>query len=194
VTLWLGPAVVPVILDSCVLYPYELRCLLLEAAQEGLYRAHWSHRILDDTVCNLVEDGRIDPARAERLCSVMASAFPEALIDPPQELEAGLSCDPGDRHVLAAAVAAKAEVIVTHNVRHFPDESTAPLGIQALTPDQFLCNLLDLGDTAIHGCLRAMAEQQRNPRRSVEALLRILSREAPIFSSRCLEFLIRPQA
>ena len=94
----------------------------------------------------------------------------------------------------AVAAAAKAEVIVTHNIRHFPNESTAPLGIQALTPYQFLCNLLDLGDTAIHGCLTAMAEQQRNPRRSVEALLRILSREVPIFSSRCLEFLIRPQA
>ncbi len=193
-TLWLGPAVFPAILDSCVLYPYELRCLLLEAAQEGLYRVHWSQRILDDTVRNLVKDGRIDPARAERLCSVMAAAFPEALIDPPQGLEAGMSCDPGDRHVLAAAVAAKAEVIVTHNIRHFPAESTESLGIQAVTPDQFLCNLLDLGEAAIHGCLKTMAEQQRNPSRSVETLLQILRRDTPIFSSRCLEFLVRRQA
>jgi len=194
VTLWLGPAVFPAILDSCVLYPYELRCLLLEAAQDGLYRVHWSQRILVDTARNLVEDGRVDPARAERLCRLMAEAFPEALIDPPQGLEEGLSCDPGDRHVLAAAVAATADVIVTHNIRHFPAASTEPLGIQVVTPDQFLCNLLDLGAAAIHGCLNTMAEQQRNPSRSVETLLKILSREAPIFSSRCLEFLIRPQA
>lgn len=188
-TLWLGPAVFPAILDSCVLYPYELRCLLLEAAQEGIYRVHWSQKILDDTVRNLVEDGRIDPSKATRLCSVMAAAFPEARVDPPPELDIGLSCDPGDRHVLAAAVTAKAEVIVTHNIRHFPPESTDPLGIQALTPDQFLCNLLDLADAAIHGCLRQMALQQRSPKRTLEVLLRILSRDAPIFSSRCLEFL-----
>lgn len=64
--MWLGLAVFPAILDSCVLYPYELRCLLLEAAQDGLYRVHWSQRILDDTACNLVEDGGVNPARAER--------------------------------------------------------------------------------------------------------------------------------
>jgi predicted nucleic acid-binding protein len=189
VTLWLGPAVFPVILDSCVLYPYELRCLLLEAAQEGLYRVHWSRRILNDTVRNLVEDGRIDPARAQRLCGVMAAAFPEALVDPPPELELGLSCDPGDRHVLAATVAAKAEVIVTRNIRHFPITATEPFGVEALTPDQFLCNLLDLAPAAIHGCLTAMERQQRNPSRTVETLLQILRREAPNFASRGLEFL-----
>ena len=37
-SLWLEPAVFPVLLDSCVLYPYELRHLLLEAAHEQLYR------------------------------------------------------------------------------------------------------------------------------------------------------------
>jgi len=189
VTLWLGPAVFPAILDSCVLYPYELRCLLLEAAQEGLYRVHGSKRILDDTVRNLVADGRIDPPRAERLCSVMAAAFPEALVDPPPELELGLACDPGDRHVLAAAVAAKAEVIVTRNIRHFPAASIEPFGIEVLTPDQFLGNLLDLGPAAIHGCLEAIASQQRHPSRTVRALLQILGREAPNFASRCLEFL-----
>jgi len=58
VSLWLEPAVFPVLLDSCVLYPYELRHLLLEAAHEQLYRVHWSGQILEDTVRNLVADGR----------------------------------------------------------------------------------------------------------------------------------------
>jgi len=39
-------------------------------------------------------------------------------------------------------------VIVTLNVRHFPAEVLAPLGIEAVTPDQFLCNLLDLAPGA----------------------------------------------
>jgi hypothetical protein len=95
--------------------------------------------------------------------------------------------------VLAAAIAAKAEVIVTLNVRHFPSEVLAPLGIEAVTPDHFLCNLLDLDPITIHGCLRAMAARQRNPARSAQVLLQILSRQAPVFASRCMEFQVDAQ-
>jgi len=190
VSLWLEPAVFPVLLDSCVLYPYELRDLLLEAAHEHLYRVHWSAQILEDTVRNLLADARTTPERASRFCTAMERAFPEALVEPPTGLADQLGCDPGDRHVLAAAIAAKAEVIVTLNVRHFPAEVMAPLGIEAVTPDQFLCNLLDLDPTAIHGCLQTIAARQRNPARTARALLQILNRQAPIFASRCMEFLI----
>lgn len=73
-------------------------------------------------------------------------------------------------------------------MRHFPAGVLAPLGIEAVTPDQFLCNLLDLDPTAIHGCLQTIASRQRNPARTAQALLQILSRQAPTFASRCMEF------
>jgi predicted nucleic acid-binding protein len=190
VSLWLEPAVFPVLLDSCVLYPYELRDLLLEIAHEHLYRVHWSPQILEDTVRNLMADARSTPEKASRFCAAMERAFPEALVEPPPGLADQLGCDPGDRHVLAAAIAAKAEVIVTLNVRHFPAEVLVPLGIEAVTPDQFLCNLLDLAPGAIHGCLQTIAARQRNPARTAQALLQILSRQAPTFASRCMEFQI----
>ena len=57
-SLWLEPVVFPVLLDSCVLYPYELRDLLLEIAHEHLYRVHWSPQILDDTTRNLLSGRR----------------------------------------------------------------------------------------------------------------------------------------
>ena len=189
-SLWLEPAVFPVLLDSCVLYPYELRDLLLEAAHNHLYRVHWSARILEDTVRNLLADGRTTQQQAARFSAEMERVFPEALVEPPPGLADHLGCDPGDRHVLAAAIAAKAEAIVTLNLRHFPTEVLAPLGIEAVTPDQFLCNLLDLDSGSIHGCLQAMAARQRNPTRNVQALLQILSRQAPTFASRCMECLI----
>jgi predicted nucleic acid-binding protein len=194
VSLWLEPAVFPVLLDSCVLYPYELRDLLLEAAHEHLYRVHWSPRILQDTVRNLLEDERTTPEKASRFCAAMERAFPEAQVAPPAGLADQLGCDPGDRHVLAAAIAAKAEVIVTLNVRHFPVEVLSPLGIEAVSPDQFLCNLLDLAPAAIHDCLQAIAERQRNPARTAQALLQILSRQAPTFASRCMEFQVDARA
>ena len=189
-SLWLEPAVFPVLLDSCVLYPYELRDLLLEIAHEHLYRVHWSPQILEDTVRNLIADARTTPERASRFCAQMERAFPEALVKPPSGLADQLGCDPGDRHVLAAAIAAKAELIVTLNVRHFPAVVLEPLGIDTVTPDQFLCNLLDLAPGAIHGCLETIAARQRNPARTAQALLQILSRQAPTFASRCMEFQI----
>lgn len=189
-SLWLEPAVFPVLLDSCVLYPYELRDLLLEIAHEHLYRVHWSTQILEDTVRNLIADARTTPERASRFCAQMERAFPEARVEPPPGLADQLGCDPGDRHVLAAAIAAKAELIVTLNVRHFPAEVLEPLGIEAVTPDQFLCNLLDLAPGAIHECLETIAARQRNPARTAQALLQILSRQAPTFASRCMEFQI----
>lgn len=187
-SLWLEPAVVPVLLDSCVLYPYELRDLLLEAAHEELYRVHWSLRILEDTVRNLLVDARTTPEQASRLAAAMERAFPEAMVEPPSGLADQLGCDPGDRHVLAAAIAARAETIVTLNVRHFPARVLAPLGIAAVTPDQFLCNLLDLAPTQMHTCLETITARQRNPFRTTQALLQILSRQAPSFASRCMEF------
>ena len=187
-SLWLEPAVFPVLLDSCVIYPYELRDLLLQAADEHLFRVHWSPQILEDTVRNLLDDQRTTPEQACRFCAVMEQAFPEATVEPPAGLAEQLGCDPGDRHVLAAAIAAKAEVIVTLNIRHFPAEVLKPLGIEAMSPDQFLCNLLDLAPEIIHGCLNTIAARQRNPARTVQALLQILSRQAPTFASRCMEF------
>ena len=168
-SLWLEPAVFPVLLDSCVLYPYELRDLLLEVAHEHLYRVHWSPQILEDTVRNLLADARSTPEKASRFCAAMERAFPEAMVEPPSGL---------------------AELIVTLNVRHFPAVVLEPLGIDAVTPDQFLCNLLDLAPGAIHCCLETIAARQRNPARTAQALLQILSRQAPTFASRCMEFQI----
>jgi hypothetical protein len=43
-----------------------------------------------------------------------------------------------DRHVLAAAIRAGAEVIVTYNLKDFPAETLAKFGIEAQHPDDFL--------------------------------------------------------
>ena len=109
-SLWLEPAVFPVVLDSCVLYPYTLRDLLLEAANFHLYRVHWSARILEDTLKHLVADRRITQDHAHRLRSRMEAAFPEAMVDPPAHLAQDVDCHGDDRHVVAAALAAKLDL------------------------------------------------------------------------------------
>lgn len=48
--------------------------------------------------------------------------------------------DEGDRHVVAAALAARADGIVTRNIRHFPVEPLEALGIEVQALDEFLVN------------------------------------------------------
>jgi len=45
--------------------------------------------------------------------------------------------DPGDRHVIAAAVKCGAEAIVTFNLRHFPDAALDTWNIEVQHPDEF---------------------------------------------------------
>ena len=74
----------------------------------------------------------------------MNGALPRALVTGYEPLVEQLALpDPDDRHVLAAAICAGATVIVTENVDDFPSETLAPLGVEALTPDQFVGRLLD---------------------------------------------------
>ena len=50
--------------------------------------------------------------------------------------------DPDDRHVLAAAIRGRTDVIVTANVRDFPPEILTPFEIEAQHPDEFVMHLL----------------------------------------------------
>ncbi len=70
----------------------------------------------------------------------MEEAFPEAMV-PRQAYERlipAMANNSKDRHVLAAAVAGRADVIVTFNVSDFPAEACGPYGIDVQDPDTFL--------------------------------------------------------
>ena len=52
--------------------------------------------------------------------------------------------DPYDRHVLAAAIVGRCDVIVTQNLKDFPEEALKPYDIETPHPDGFLSNHLAL--------------------------------------------------
>ncbi len=85
----------------------------------------------------------------DRLLGQMASAFPEAEATGYQGLIDGLTCDAKDRHVLAAAVRVDAGAIVTFNIADFPDHSVESFEIEAIHPDTFLLDLLDLAPNTV---------------------------------------------
>jgi len=57
--------------------------------------------------------------------------------------------DPNDGHVLAAAIRSNAQVIVTFNLKDFPDAVLAPFGIEAKHPDDFVLDAIGLAPGAI---------------------------------------------
>ena len=69
-----------------------------------------------------------------------------------------MACDPKDKHELAAAVRANAEVLVTFNDKHFPELATTPYDVVVVTPDDFLLDQLDLYPGITVGALRAQVE------------------------------------
>lgn len=50
--------------------------------------------------------------------------------------------DEDDRHVLAAAVTARADILCTDNVKDFPPAAMASVGIELLTADALLSRLV----------------------------------------------------
>ncbi len=87
-------AVLCVLLDSCVILPMPLCDTLLRAAEAGLYRVHFSQKILDDATGNLVKQGRMTEARAARFQEMLKTHFPEAMVEVPEELVAVMTNRP----------------------------------------------------------------------------------------------------
>ena len=85
-----------VVLDTCVLYPANLRDTLLRFAEYGLYRAHWSEDILDELRRNLIEDG-IAPEPVSHLLPEMRKAFPHASVAGYRSPITAMTCDEKDR-------------------------------------------------------------------------------------------------
>jgi predicted nucleic acid-binding protein len=162
------------VLDANTLYPFSLRDTLLRLAELELYTPLWSERILAEMRRNLVER-QITNEQAERIVRAMRGAFEEADVDAAEieRLESAMINDPKDRHVLAAAVAAGSELIVTFNLDDFPVEACEPLGVEAIHPDDFL---LDLNDVSPDGVRAALVQQAAdlNPPWPIDQLLAAL--------------------
>jgi predicted nucleic acid-binding protein len=133
---------VEAVLDANVLLPAALRDTLLRAADAGLYQVRWSDDILAEVKRNLVGDWKLAEEQAERLMGVMREAFPDALVTGYATLIDGMPNHPKDRHVLAAAVACRATVIVTQNLRDFPSDALEPFNVQVQSADAFFVEVI----------------------------------------------------
>lgn len=155
-----------VVYDANVLYPFQLRNLLVQCAVDGLVAARWTDAIQDEWVRALSRGPKAMPTGELQLVrDLMNRVLPDANVTGYEHrTDAILLPDLDDRHVVAAALKCGAALIVTSNLRDFPADVLEHHGLRATDPDAFL--------VALHAAMPdAMAEvterARRNLRRSV---------------------------
>jgi predicted nucleic acid-binding protein len=181
----------PVVLDACVLVPQSLCDLLLRLAEvPRLYRPVWTEEIMEEAHRALTQriPKKWPKASADRWRAAITLAFPEAEVSPSPALIPRMTNHPGDWHVLAAAIEADAEVIVTSNLRHFRIEDLAPWKIKAFSPDQFLLELYALNPVNVMHKVDLMSRSNRKV-----PTLELLKKHVPLFVAR-IEEDMRPGA
>lgn len=165
------------LLDANVLYPAPLRDLLLQPAVTDIFKAKWTADIHREWIEALL---RNEPARdraaLERTRDLMDRATRDSLVEGYRALIPALTLpDADDRHVLAAAIVGRCDVIVTQNLADFPAEALDPFGIDVQHPDQFLVNHLHLAPGLFCACVRKVRARLKNPPYGVEAYLATLT-------------------
>lgn len=133
------------VLDACVLAPLLMREMLLAAAREQLFTPLWSARIEAEWRDAAGKEARDLPADLVAGDLALANAaFPRARVAGWEPIEPTVILpDVNDRHVLAAAIAGRANLIVTDNIRDFPLRRLAEHGLQRAPADLFLRALAD---------------------------------------------------
>lgn len=128
-----------IVLDACVLYPGRLREILLGVANAGLFTPLWSARILEEWARAVRKIGPAAEVEARNAVAAMMTDFPRAIVQAVPAVEARLVLpDDNDVHVLAVAIAAGADAIMTFNAQDFPRHVLAAEGLARRDPDGFL--------------------------------------------------------
>lgn len=167
------------LLDANVLYPAPMRDLLIQLAHTGLFQARWSADIHREWIEALLRnEPQRDRSALERTRDLMDRAVRDCLVTGYEPLISALTLpDAGDRHVLAAAIAGRCDVIVTLNLKHFPTDALTPYGVDAQHPDEFLSNHLSLAPSVFCDAVRRLRARLRNPPYSVEDYLGMLTQQ-----------------
>jgi len=167
------------VLDACVLVPIAQADTLLCLAEAGLYRPLWSARILDETVRALeyIHPDMKDLDAARNRASVMNGAFDDACVEGWERLLEAIELpDKDDRHVVAAAIQGRADLIITANLKDFPRHVLEKFNLEAQHPDEFFMNQLDLDPERVMTALHRQAGATHNPALTVLDILERLER------------------
>lgn len=176
-----GNARFTALLDACVLYPAPVADALMSMHVAGLYTARWTRRIEDEWVEAVLRSRPEIHESLIRRRDTMRKVVLDWEVDQGsvEALEPCLSLpDPGDVHVLAAAIAGQVDCIVTANLRDFPSDALERHGLEVIHPDDFLVYQLDLDPIPALTAFKEMRLRHRNPALTVEEFAEVLERNS----------------
>jgi len=151
------------VLDTNVIYPIDIRDLRFSFAYYELYIPKWSKHIFDEWKDVMIRKG-VSEAEADKRINKAQLAFPDALVENYESLIDGLQLpDLKDRHVLAAAIQTNANVIVTNNLKDFPENYLASFGLKAKSVDDFITDIIDLNQERALQAFKELVLNRTNP-------------------------------
>ncbi|MCY0908770.1 MAG: PIN domain-containing protein [Sulfobacillus thermotolerans] len=156
----------------------------------------WSPDVLDKLQRTYIKKAKGDTAKVEAgvkyLLDIMTDALPHAMVDRSYYVHAlpAMPNDKKDRHLLAAAIASRADVLVTANLKDF----RVPAGFcdtDVQHPDDFLCYQLELAPQEFFYALKDLASSRHSPMNSVSGILTSLQKTVPNFALQASNHVIR---
>lgn len=175
----------PVVLDACVLANFGVCYLFLRLAEHPrLYTPRWSEKILQEVKRTHLRKLKWPKRLADSFQEKVRDAFPEASITGYEPLITKLKNHKKDRHVLAAAVKGHVPVIVTFNLKDFPESALAPWGIKVVHPEEYLLNLYEMHPAVVMGKLSVISKKDGN---DLEKTVLKLGISLKLFASKILE-------
>lgn len=152
----------------------------MELALTDLFRAKWSAMIHEEWTRSVLKNRPdLSPDLLTHTRELMDRHVRDCLVEHFEDLIPALHLpDDNDRHVLAAAIRGRADVIVTFNLKDFPEEELQKYGIAAQHPDEFLTHMLDLAPGTVCAAAQMHRKRLRNPGKTVDQYLETLERQA----------------
>jgi hypothetical protein len=167
------------VLDACILYPFHLRNILVQAAVDRLVEARWTDEIHNEWIRSLAARRPAIPlTRLRDVHRLLDDLLPDARVTGYEHHVAAVNLpDPDDRHVVAAGIAAGATVILTWNLRDFPARELKKFGLHRETPDAFLSGLFDSVPELMIGSLASARRNLTRTQLSAPDFLDMLPRQ-----------------
>lgn len=151
------------VLDTNIIYPIDVRDLLIWFASFDLFKPKWSKHIFEEWA-DIMRRKEIPADEIKKRITKAQKAFPDALVENYKPLIDSFKLpDEKDRHLLAVAIKTNANVIVTNNIKHFPSEYLSQFGLSAKNADDFLTDTIDLNNELAVEAFRTLVLNRTNP-------------------------------
>lgn len=155
-----------VLIDTSELYPFTVMDVLLTMSEELLFTWVWTDELLEEWERVIVAGGVRTRESARSVTAAVRAGFASSRIDPTlyrERVTEDLSPDPDDRVHVAACIEGGATVLLTRNMKDFPEGPLATAGVRVLTADAYLVELLRRRPSASHDAFVATAAARRHP-------------------------------